>query len=79
MTRYLPIDSQGEAVKPWRGQGGSELVIIDARRLHSNRWGSLGDSQEMPAQSAAWADSPIKLGIGAALIGALVGLCWGLL
>jgi hypothetical protein len=29
-----------------------------------------------PSQPAAWADSPIKLTIGAVLLGILTAMCW---
>jgi hypothetical protein len=63
-------------VTPWRGDRGGDFVVLARQDRHPSRWGSLSQSQVMPAQPAAWADRPIWVGVGAALIAALVTWAW---
>jgi hypothetical protein len=60
-------------MKTWRTNGGTEFLIINARRPHVSKWGTLAQSQVLPVAPTLWADSPVRTALGFVLVGALVG------
>ena len=58
----------------WPGVGGGDFVVIGQRDRHISRWGTLAQSQTLPAQPAAWGDTWPRVVLAGALLAAAIGL-----